>query len=70
MLLFRDEEHVSRWCNARDLPRGGTMTPEQGWRLAHEWFKDRLNPDWRRYSPDETRSIFASIGLTSDFWKI
>jgi hypothetical protein len=46
------------------------MTPEQGWRLAYEWFKDRLKADWRRYTPDETRSIFASIGLTDDFWKL
>ena len=46
------------------------MTLQQGWRLAQEWFKDRLNPGWRRYTPDETRSIFTSIGLTSDFWKI
>jgi carboxypeptidase C (cathepsin A) len=70
MLLFRDEEHVSRWCTARDLPIGGTMTPEQGWRLAHEWFEDRLKPDWRRHTLDETESVFASIGLTSDFWKL
>ena len=70
MLLFRDEVHVNRWCRARDIPIGGMMTLEQGWRLAQEWFKDRLNPGWRRYTPDETRSIFASIGLTSDFWKI
>jgi len=70
MLLFRDDEHVNRWCNVRDLSRGGTMTPEQGWRLAHAWFKDRLRPDWRRYTVEETESIFASIGLTSVFWSV
>ena len=70
MLLFRDEDHIKRWCSARDISFGATMTPEQGWRLAYMWFKDRLKPDWQRYTPDETRSVFASIGLTSDFWKL
>lgn len=46
------------------------MTPEQGWRLAHEWFKDRLKPDWRRYTLDETEAIFSSIGLTGEFWNL
>ena len=70
MLIFRDEDHIDRWCSARDLSRGGTMTPEQGWRLAHAWFKDRLRPDWRRYSLEETESIFAAIGLTGEFWSL
>ena len=34
MLLFRGEEHIDRWCSVRDLSRGATLTPEQGWRLA------------------------------------
>lgn len=70
MLLFRDEEHVNRWCTARDLPHGATMTPAQGWSLAHIWFKDRLNPDWCRYTLEETKSIFDSIKLDGEFWAL
>jgi hypothetical protein len=70
MLLFRDEEHVDKWCTSRDLPRGGAMTPEQGWRLAHAWFKDRLKPGWHRYTIEETEALFGSIGLTGDFWSV
>ena len=39
MLLFRDEEHVDRWCSARDMPRGAIITPEQTWRLAEGWYR-------------------------------
>ena len=70
MLLFRDEEHVDRWCRARDLPRGALLTPEQGWRLAYGWFKDRLKPDWRRHTVLETEALLAEIGLTGPFWSL
>ena len=46
MLLFRSEEHVDRWSRAREIPRGATLTPEQGWRLAHGWYRNKLQPDW------------------------
>jgi hypothetical protein len=70
MLLFRDEEHVDRWCRARELPRGALLTPDQGWRLAHGWFKDKLTPDWRRHTGAETEALLAEVGLTGDFWKL
>jgi len=55
MLLFRDEGHVERWCEARELTPGGILTPEQAWRLAHGWYKDKLKPDWRRHTLEEPR---------------
>ena len=70
MLLFRDEEHVDRWCRARELPRGALFTPEQGWRLAYGWFKDRLKPEWRRYTVEEAEAVLEAAGLTGAFWKL
>ncbi|MGH2679923.1 MAG: hypothetical protein ACRDG8_05490 [Actinomycetota bacterium] len=52
------------------LPTGGTLTPNQGWRLARAWFADRLSADWRRRSPEEARAIFDVIGLTGPFWQL
>ena len=70
MLLFRDEGHVDRWCVARDLARGAVITPEQAWRLAQGWYKDKLEPDWRRHTVDETEALLRSIGLTGPFWNV
>jgi hypothetical protein len=70
MLLFRSEEHVQRWIEERRIPIGGTLTPDQGWRLADAWFHDRLDPAWRRRTPEETREVFTSIGLTGPFWEL
>lgn len=66
MLLFRDEEHVAR----SGQNRGAFMTPEQAWRLADAWYRDRADPGWRRKTPAEAEAVFASIGLTGDFWRL
>lgn len=70
MLLFRDEEHVDRWCEARELARGALVSPEQAWRLAHGWYGEKLKPDWRRHTVDEAESLLGSIGLTGAFWSL
>ena len=70
MLLFRDEEHVDRWCEARDLSRGAVITPEQTWRLAYGWYKNKLNADWRRHTLEETEALLRTVGLTSRFWDL
>jgi len=70
MLLFRSEEHVHRWIDERRIPIGGTLTPEQGWRLADAWFHDRLDLDWRRRTTEEAQTLFTSIGLTGPFWRL
>lgn len=70
MLLFRDEEHIDRWAAARDLPRGGILTPEQGWRLAHAWYKDKVKPEWRRATLEDTEALLAALGLTGAFWDL
>ena len=34
MLLFRDEEHIDRWCTQWNQLRGATLTIDQAWELA------------------------------------
>jgi hypothetical protein len=70
MLLFRDEEHIDRWCESHDMERGGTMTPAQAWRLADRWYRDKLAPDWRRFTVEEAEAILAEVGLAGDFWRL
>jgi hypothetical protein len=69
MLLFRSEEHIRRWCDARSLTPGAIFSPAQMWAVAKPWFERRLHPDWRRYTADEAELVFTNAGLTGDFWK-
>ena len=68
MLLFRSEESVDRWCEARGIPRRPLISLAQLWQLAVPWYANRLIVESRRPAVDEMVSIFASIGLTGPFW--
>ena len=71
MLLFGSEEHVDRWCRDWGLPRGGTLTVDQGWRLARAWYgPDRRDPAWRRPTVEEAETLLASLGLVGPFWSL
>ena len=66
MLLFRSEEHLKQSGKAK----GALMTPEQMWRLADTWYRDRDDPAWRRRSAEEAEDVFAEIGLGGEFWQL
>jgi hypothetical protein len=46
------------------------LTLDQVWRLATEWYRDRLSPLWRPKTTVEAQKAFAEIGLVGDFWKL
>jgi hypothetical protein len=70
MLLFRSEQHVARWCKQWKRKRGGTLTSAQGWKLAKEWYGDRLSEGWRPKTVAEAQAAFARIGLRGAFWRL
>jgi hypothetical protein len=70
MLLFRSEEHVDRWVADGHGPRGALLTTDQLWGLADGWYRNRLDPEWRRRTPEEAEALFAQLGLTGDFWRL
>jgi len=70
MLLFRDEEHIDRWCSEWKQSRGATLTIEQAWRLARVWYQDKMDPNWRRLTVDQTERLLAELGLTGPFWNL
>ena len=70
MLLFRSEEHLERWHLEHGLDRGQTLTLEQQWELARNWYANRMDRDWRRRGPEEAEKVFGIVGLTGDFWRL
>lgn len=71
MLLFRSEEHVERWCQQWNQPRGEIFSLEQGWGMAKAWYsQDRRDPNWRRKTAEEAEELFRGLGLTGPFWKL
>jgi Alkylmercury lyase len=70
MLLFRSEEHMNRWYQRQGIPMGAILTLEQQWELARLWYSDRMSAEWRRRTPEEAESVFTSLGLTGEFWRL
>ncbi len=68
MLLFRSEETVTRWCQARGMAVRPLINLQQLCYLAVTWYGNRLTVDSRRPGPDEMVGIFAQIGLVGPFW--
>jgi hypothetical protein len=69
MNLFRSEEHAERWLEMRGYDGGETFGVAQLTDLAHAFYGNRLAPDWRPRTQEETQDILESIGLTGPFWQ-
>jgi hypothetical protein len=68
MNLFRSEEHAERWLG--DRAPGATIPVSTLSALAHAWWGDRLSPEWRPRSRDESQAILDGLGLTGAFWRL
>jgi hypothetical protein len=68
MNLFRSEEHIERWLAGR--APGATISVTKLSELAHEWYRDRLSPDWRPHTREQNQAILDRLGLTGDFWRL
>jgi hypothetical protein len=68
MNLFRSEEHITRWLGGRRP--GATITDGRLCDLAHAWWGDRLDPDWRPHTREHNQAILTSVGLTGEFWQL
>jgi hypothetical protein len=68
MLLFRSEEHVTRWLAGR--APGATIGVDALCDLAEAWWSDRLDPDWRPHTREQNQAILDGLGLTGPFWTL
>ena len=68
MNLFRSEEHVNRWLDGRQ--HGSTLSVGKLSELAHAWWGNRVDADWRPRSRAENETILINLGLIDDFWTL
>lgn len=68
MNLFRSDEHATRWLEGR--APGVTLGVATLSDLAHEWWSDRLAPEWRPHTVEQNQGILTGLGLTGPFWEL
>ena len=69
MMLFKSEQHLAKWLQARGVPRGSVLSLEQAWRLAMAWYHDPRDPRWRPRTREEQQAVVNSVGLRGAFWR-
>ena len=72
MLLFRSEEHITRWLAAGKRTPGASVPLRKCWELAKAWYggMDPRRPDWKPRTRDENQAILTSLGLITAFWEL
>ena len=68
MLVFRSEDHLSRWLAGRQP--GATIPIAKLAELAEVWWWDRLEPDWQPHTLAQNQATLDGIGLTGEFWRL
>jgi len=56
--------------SADEVSGGALVELEQLWALARAWYGDRLDPDWRPRTRDESQAVLAAVGLEGEFWEL
>ena len=68
--LFQSEEHAERWRDKAKPPASTILPIEQATALANAWYKNKLDPDWRRLTTEETEAMFDDLALDPEFWRL
>jgi hypothetical protein len=56
--------------SGEDVSEGELMSMTTLQELAKRWYGDRLSPDWRPRTLEESQAILDAVGLTGDFWRL
>jgi hypothetical protein len=60
-----------RLLRSEEVPEGGAAVPLAVLAaLARDWYGDRLDPDWRPRSLEDSQRILERHGLTGEFWRL
>jgi hypothetical protein len=68
MNLFRSEEHLRAWLGPRSA--GAVLRVAKLSALAHAWWADRLDPDWRPRTREQSQAILDRLELTGVAWQL
>ena len=59
-----------RLLRSEEVSEGAVVELPTLLRLARRWYGDRLDPDWRPRTRDESQAILTDVGLTGPFWEL
>ena len=63
-------EDAAAWSTRHGVALGDVVPIDRILALARVWYGRHLDPDWRKWTIDEARAMFTSVGLTSPTWDL
>ncbi|HEX9339973.1 MAG TPA: alkylmercury lyase family protein [Thermoplasmata archaeon] len=70
MVFFESPAHLADWRRAGSATDGVALSVEETHHVGLPIYRAKTDLDYARPSKDELIAHFASLGLTSDFWKL
>jgi hypothetical protein len=70
MLLFESESQIDEWSKKHRIRKGDVQPITKIWEFAKVWYSNHLNPEWKKWTSEEAKTIFDQFGLTSEIWRI
>jgi len=64
MLFFEKEDQVVAWTRKHNIPMGDVQPIENIWNFSKQWYGNHLNPNWKKWTIDEAKQLFATYNLT------
>lgn len=70
MLVFDAEAAIDPWCQRHAIPRGSAQPIQRVYDFAAVWYGRHLDPDWRKWTVEEARALFAQFGFEGPIWQL
>jgi Alkylmercury lyase len=70
MLVFDSEAAVNAWCVRHAMPRGDVQPVQTVWAFAQAWYARHLDPEWKKWTTDEAKALFAQFRLSGPIWSL
>jgi hypothetical protein len=70
MLVFENEEQVTRWTEKHNIPKGDIQPIEKIWNFSKKWYGNHLNPEWTKWTVGEAKQIFRDFELENIIWNL
>lgn len=70
MLVFKDEKQIDDWVKLHRIPKGDIQPISKIWEFSKEWYGQHLNPEWKKWTMQEAKQMFAKFQLEHDIWKL
>jgi hypothetical protein len=70
MLVFDSEEEIDNWSRRHHIPKGDVQPIANVWEFSKKWYGNHLDPNWKKWTMEEAKTIFAKFHLTNKIWEL